>query len=431
MNSDLSILFIHYHYPPVKNSGVYRNYYLSDALSKLTRKCFVITSDNSKVLPVEPLPINPDIEVFPCFTCDYRTISGRLSKAGTTKHGAQFSEHKKDSPIAQFLLRVQRSFPFNLLLAEGSILYIFNAYFTAKRLIRQHNIKVVFSSFMPYADHIIARMLKGKFPQLIWIADFRDLQVEPIYKNTLGPGFQKKVEKFLLQKADIITTVSDGISAKMKEIHSNVHTITKGVTLRPVLSSFNHFTIHYSGSLFLDYRDPRPLFRVMNKLLLDQKLDVNKVRFIYAGKDGKRMSLWAAENGLESIFVNKGMLPREVALEYQSKSHINLLLTSASEEHTGLLTGKLFEYIEAGREILCWIKGSKDQEIERMFDDYGLGSVLYKRDDLEAYIISKYREWIETGEVRSHHKRVKIMQELSWEHQAGKVLQLIENCSKS
>jgi glycosyltransferase involved in cell wall biosynthesis len=255
--------------------------------------------------------------------------------------------------------------------------------------------------------------------------------VEPIYKNTLWPGFQKKVEKFLLQKADTVTTVSDGISAKMKEIHPDVHTITKGVTLRPVQSSFDHFTIHYSGSLFLDYRDPRPLFRVMHKLLSSQKMDLNKVRFIYAGKDGQRMSLWAAEKGLEPIFVNKGMLPRYEALDYQSKSHINLLLTSASEEHTGLLTGKLFEYIEAGREILCWIKGSKDQEIEKMFDDYGLGSVLFKEDDLEAYVIQKYREWIETGEVRTHHKQEKIMKELSWEHQAGKVLQLIENFRKS
>lgn len=431
MNSEFSILFIHYHYPPVKSSGVYRNYYLSDALSKLIGKCFVITSDNSKVLPVEALPVNPDIEVFPCYTCDYRTISGRLSTAGTKKHGAQFSEHKKDSPITQFLLRIQRSFPFNLFLAEGSILYIFNAYFTAKRLIRQHNIKVVFSSFMPYADHIIARMLKNKFPHLIWIADFRDLQVEPIYKNTVWPGFQKKVEKYFLQKADIVTTVSDGISAKMKEIHPAVHTITKGVTLRPAQTSFDHFTIHYSGSLFLDYRDPRPLFGVLNKLILEQKMELNKVRFIYAGKDGQRMSKWATENGLKSVFINKDMLSRNEALEYQNKSHINLLLTSASGEHTGLLTGKLFEYIEAGREILCWIKGSRDAEIEKMFKDFGLGSVLYNEDDLEAYMLLKYKEWNDTGEVRSYNKQDKIMQELSWEHQAGKVLQLVENYSKS
>ena len=176
------------------------------------------------------MPIHPKIIVKESFTLDYRRIiawvTGRNEKAG-----AQFSEQTKESLFIAWLIKLQRSFPFNIFLAEGSFFYILISYRKAVNIIRQQDVNVVFSSFMPYADHIIAWMLKRKFPQLIWIADYRDLHVEPIYKNVLWPDFQKKVEKLILNKADVVTTVSDGLSQKMSALHHHVHTITKGCLL--------------------------------------------------------------------------------------------------------------------------------------------------------------------------------------------------------
>lgn len=418
---DSRFLFIHYHYPPIKNSGVYRNYYLSTAITDKSGESFLITTNNRKILPNEPLLLHPKMKRYEAFTFDYRKVVSMFTSK-KSRSGAQFSEKVKESFLAGWLIKMQRSFPFNILFAEGSIIYIIHGYFKAKNLIKTKGVNVVFSSFMPYADHMIAWLLKRRFPQLVWIADFRDLQVEPIYKNVLWPKFQNKVEKFILSKADVVTTVSDGISKKMRGIHHNVHTITKGVEIRESKDSFDKFTIHYSGSLFQNFRDPRPLFHALADLIEEQRIDKDKISMIYAGKDGALMTQWATESNIVDVFINKGMLTRADAMDIQDKSHINLLLTSASEEHTGLLTGKLFEYIEAGREILCLIKGSKDIEIETMFEKYHLGSVMYNEIQVKKYILDKYNEFIRTGGVNSSQKRDEIIRDMSWQRQADRVL---------
>ncbi|MBK9255890.1 MAG: hypothetical protein IPM42_10415 [Saprospiraceae bacterium] len=422
--NDKKFLFIHYHYPPIRSSGIYRNYYFSDALTKLVGRNYLITTDNRNYLSIETLPINPNISIQEVFTLDYRRTLALFQK-GKGKSETHFKESTKQSFIASWLIKLQRSFPFSIFLAEGALIYIILGYFKGKKLVEKEGINVLYSSFMPYADHIIAYLLKRRYPQLIWVADFRDLQVEPIYKNTFFPDFQRKTEKYLLRKANVVTTVSEGISAKMRQLHSNVHTITKGVALREPTEYFDKFTIHYSGSLFLDFRDPRPLFKALFNLLKDDKIDKNKVCFLYAGKDGTRISQYSDECGINPIFEDKGMVSRIEALDMQNRSHINLLLTSASDEHTGLLTGKLFEYIDSGREILCLIKGSKDEEIEKMFDSYGLGSVIYDEITVTNYVLEKYEEWLNTGEVISHQEKEKIVNEMSWQCQAEKLLALI------
>lgn len=421
---DNCFLFIHYHYPPIKNSGVYRNYYLSTAISDKCTASYLITTDNRKILPNESLPLHSRMQRFEAITFDYRKVISLL-KGKKNQSGAQFSEKTKASFFASWMIKIQRSIPFNIFLAEGSIFYIIHAYFIGKRLIRTKNINIIYSSFMPYSDHIVAWMLKKKFPSLIWVADFRDLHVEPIYKNVIWPNFQKKVEKFILGNADVVTTVSDGISQKMMALHQNVHTITKGVDIRTSKIGFDKFTIHYSGSLFQQYRDPKPLFNVLAGLIKEHKINKDKICFLYAGKDGSLMQQWAGTCGISDVFVNKGMLSRNEAIEIQDKAHINLLLTSASDEHAGLLTGKLFEYIEAGKEILCFIKGSRDKEIETMFTKFQLGIVLYDEDKIREYILKKYNEYIKTGEVKANHLQDAILQNMSWERQADRVFDLV------
>ena len=421
------ILFLHYHYPPIKNSGVYRNYFLSHALLRYIDNTYLFTTSNQNILPNEELPISNKIHLQVIPTFDYRTLVSYFGKTRKTNLGNQFSETSKSSFFFQKLIQFQRSFPFNIFFAEGSIIYILFAFFKAIPLIKNKKINIVYSSFMPYADHIIAWMLKKRFPHLIWVADFRDLHVEPIYKNVLWPKFQQKVEKYLLQKADIITTVSEGISKKMSELHQNVHTITKGVDLREPQDLFDKFTIHYSGSLFRDFRNPKPLLSAISQLLQSKEILSDDITFLYAGKDEATLRTWVQEYDLMEIFDSRGLIDRNPAIEMQNKSHINLLLTSASLEHTGLLTGKLFEYIEAGREILCLINGAKDSEIENLFQKYKLGVVAYNENNIKEYIQHKYNEWKMTGSVKSYHDKEGLKNNLSWDIQAKKLYNIICN----
>ena len=420
--SERQILFIHYHYPPIRNSGIYRNYFLSSTLACVVEKCFLITTDNRKYLPNEELPLDPKIRRFEAFTLDYRSLIGWI-RGSQSKAGAQFSEDTKKSKLTTWLIKVQRSFPFNLFLAEGSLIYIIRSYFIGSKLVKEHKIDVVFSSFMPYADHFVAFLLKRKFPHLIWVADFRDLHVEPIYKNTIWVPFQYYMEKKILSKANLVTCVSEGISKKMRNLHKNVITLTKGVEIKNQLIQFEKFTISYSGSLFLDFRDPKIVFQALNELLSEGKINCEKIQLMYAGKDSKSMQYNVDSAGLGKYFVDKGFVSR-----IQLRSHINLLLTSSSTEHQGLLTGKLFEYFEAGNPVICVIKGVYDDEIESIFDELNAGFIVYHKSDIEglkSFIMQKYNEWLLSGKVKSTLNKTLLQKKYSWKGQAQKLIEAI------
>ncbi len=418
------ILLIHYHYPPLKNSGVYRNYFLSQAFAENGMQVHVITSSNVGRLPTDPLPIHRNIQVHTVPVLDYRTLAFWIS--GTKKKGAQFSENAKQGKTVRWLMRVQRSFPFQLFMAEGGILYIFAAYFKAISILKKQNINVIYTSFMPYADHWVGWLLKKTFPQMRWVADFRDLHAEPIYRNVIWPGFQRRFEKWLLRPADLVTTVSEGISAKMKLLHPHVLTVTKGLTKRPAKEKYPQFTIAYTGSLFLEFRDPTPVFKALQRLFAEGKMDARETRWLYAGKDGAKMQSKAAESGIKQIFVDAGYVSRGEATDIQDRSHVNVLLTSASPGHTGLLTGKLFEYLEANTPVLCLVKGCRDPEIEQLVHIFQCGKVLVDspagEQELQEFLLTQYQSWKYQLPSGYHFLSDKLQAENSWQSRANSIL---------
>lgn len=426
-------LFIHYHYPPVRNSGVYRNYFLSGALSNLTGPADLITSDLHRVSQREELPEHAQIKRHEVFAPDYRRIAAWLGGSQTNK-GARFSETRKKSALIQWIIRVQRSFPFNILLAEGGIIYIVLAYIRACSIIRKEKPTVVLSSFMPYADHIIAFLLKRTFPSIYWVADFRDLHIEPIYKNTIWPGFQRAMEQRILRRANLITCVSEGISQKMRLYGRPTLTLTKGIEARSGVTPYETFTLAYTGSLFLQYRDPRPIFLAIRALVNDGSISEADIRFVYAGKDSEQMHAWAQECNMCQQYRDLGFLPRNESMHVQDASHINVLLTTASREHQGLLTGKLFEYFEAGNPILCLIQGEKDTEIEGMFSSLNAGIVVYDDanaiNNLKEFILLRYKDWKQTGAIQRTLHSEMLIKEYSWQHQANKLLEAIHASGK-
>lgn len=428
MVNPTSVLFIHYHYPPLKNSGIYRNYFLSSSIADLTHHCSVITSDNRKYLPTEEMPIHPRVTVHEVTTLDYRRLIAWM-KGKKSKAGAQFSEGTKKSFWMLWAIKIQRSFPFNIFLAEGGLFYIINAYIKACQTIREGNIGIVYSSFMPYADHIVAYCIKRTFSQIHWVADFRDLHVEPIYKNTIWVPFQYWIEKKILAKADLVTCVSDGISHKMRRLHPNVMTLTKGVSKSEgTVLQYDKFTISYVGSLFLDFRDPSLVFRALCELIIEGVLDKSKIQILYAGKDSVSMEEKIRQATLEDIYEDRGMVTRAVAMDIQCRSHINLLLTSSSPDHQGLLTGKLFEYFEAGNPIICLIKGVYDPEIEDIFNMLHAGCIIYDPGNIEPlknFITTKYLEWIATSKVQPTIDTTVLLQNFSWKGQAEKLISAI------
>lgn len=411
MKANKDILCLHYYFPPVRSGAVLRNYYFSQAFSKYFKSVHVVTSNNAQTREQEHLDLPSNLHRYEVKTLDYRSLK-------------RFSTHKptgtKSSSTFQFLTKIQKTLPFHFVIGEGSLVYIYSAYQKAKELIRKNNISMIYSSFMPYADHLIAFLLKRKFPNLIWVADFRDLQVEPMYKNIYLEGTNRRIEHFLLSNVDLITTISSPF-ADYLSIYGPTLSVPKGVNVRTYNKLLNdQFKIVYTGHLAGQFRDGKYLINALK--ILNNKYP-NKFQFIYAGRDGNSWKKWFEEKGIIDLFIDRGFLSRNDTLKLQEESDLLLLLTSSTPEYKGVFTGKLFEYLETKSPIINIINGIQDEVFEQLFNELNAGIIIYNNEPINTLI-----EYIEGVYIGSNimNKNIDILKnKYTWDYRARSILKAV------
>lgn len=391
------------------------------AFAKKFREVSVVTSSNSTKLMQEVMPTEPNIRIYQAYTFDYRTV------AGIRTQNNHWSEDQKNNRLYYFISRLQKTLPFHFVIGEGGFIYIYNAFRKGKSIINSGGVDVIYSSFGPYADHLVAYMLKCKFPSIKWIADFRDLQVEPLYKNVFLNKWQRKIEKRLLQKADIVTTVSQGLAYHLKKYGRTTLAISRGVQRRlKSKKTYDKFTICYTGSLYRQFRDATYFFEELARLVHSEYISPDEVQFLYAGRDSAQFQIWIDEYRLGKIYKDLGLLSKAATWEVQNQSHLQLLLTTSTTEWNGVLTGKLFEYLESGNGIIVLVKGVRDLEFERLMQDTGAGSVFYdppiEKQDLNGYLLDQYVSWKNTGSIAMEINTTFLEDQMSWSYQAEKML---------
>ena len=243
-------------------------------------------------------------------------------------------------------------------------------------------------------------MLKRRFPHLCWIADFRDLPVEPHYQQQYLPNLHKNIYSYFFKKAKVALTVSAGLAKELNLYNDNIEVVMNGIEddylfPKPVIvSSFN---IVYTGSLFLEERNPNPLFIALNNLIKKGLVDSNLIKIVYAGKDGQSWNQLTSQWQLNEITINKDLISSEESRILQQEACINLLLTMASEKLQGILTGKYIEYLKAGSPILAIVKNQNDKFLENELQELKAGISVSDQDEslfnIENFILEKFQNW--------------------------------------
>lgn len=254
---------------------------------------------------------------------------------------------------------------------------------------------VVVSSFGPAADHLIANDMKASNPDLLWVADYRDLWSQRVTGlNISERTLQHECEIELAtvgKRADLITTVSHDLVRQLQELHHKSVTyapngfdidredVERRVTGKCEIESTNPIRIVYTGIIYPKLRDPTPLFDVLASLRADGSLGKCNITVDFYGSR-IAMARELARNARYAPFIRiKGHVPRKQALSAQQSADFLLLLESPEEAARGVLTGKLFEYMVSGRPILC-VGSRPDFEIGRVLSETGTGWVMPHQD---------------------------------------------------
>ena len=421
------ILFLLYYFPPIKSIAVNRNFSIVKHLRPLFSNSFVFTTRNNRFLPQEHRNTEgvPTTEIT---TFDYRTLTHWLSRNRTEVH---HNEAVKQRPFVHFAIRLLDSFPFNLLFHEGGILYSLICFFKGFRLIKKQGITHIYSSYRPYSDHFTAYLLTFFFPKLIWIADFRDLHIDPLYQMPLVKPVQHWFNRQILKRATCLTTVSEGLAFHLKKYHKNVFVLRNGVEISPVSiqkNSLQKFTIGYTGAMFLEERSPKLLLEVVRQLADERILTPDNFEILYAGKDTAIWNEWIKKYDLSFFFNSKGNVSSTEAKEIQNSVHINLLLTSALPNYGGVMTGKFYEYLAAQKPIIVLINGAQDIEFEAVMSNLNAGCVVYNDrsfDPLKAFILTHFSTFQKTGHIEPTI-RVEQLKTMNWAFQLEELMHKIE-----
>ncbi len=414
-----NLLFISYYFPPIHSVASLRNYYFALHLANHFKSATVLTTSNQKIFPKQEFPTD-NLDIIPVPTFDYRTLFHLIYSNKSIHH----QEESKRNPFIRFLLKLNDSLPFSIVLGEGGAWYILNAYFKALKTIEKNGVVYCFSSFRVAGNHIISSLLKRRFPNLVWIADFHDLPYDDFRKNAFFPKLQIWFWKKILKNADKVITVSEGLAATLRVWHPNVQVIRDGIveraSLQPVDKDF--FIINYTGSVYNNAQNADALWHTLTELIQGKKIDVSTLKIRYAGKDSSLFRSWLKPFQLEQYLEDRGLVSREEAMEMQETASINLLLTWSFGTSKGIVTGKIYEYLSARRPILLLINGEQDVEMENWFDEMQCGEVFYngesRNDSLKQFLVDLYKY----RNLRNDFTSTLKTNTLSWGNQVVQVL---------
>jgi glycosyltransferase involved in cell wall biosynthesis len=387
-------LFLLYHYPPLPGISPKRNYLISSEISKRAAFSLIFTATGSYQLNETELPAL--VQKIPAF--DYRYFIRKKNKSGAV------TDKSKKGKWIQRMIRLMNTFPFTILIGEGGPVYLAHTIVKGHRAIRKHKITHIYSAFRPFTDHFAAFILKKLNPHVFWIADFRDLMVDPYFNKIYYEKFHHKLFKRVFRKADLITTVSDGLAAQLMSFNQKVITIKNGIATFPVNLSENacpHFTIAYTGSMYLNQKNARPLFDALKSLIDEGKIIPEHIRIIYAGKDSFYWKEMAATYDFSPMLELRGDLSSTEAMMIQKQACINVLLSISSHELTGILTGKMVEYFEAGSPVLAIVVNQVDPELETCLQELHIGKSFSDQPSdlsgIKKFILDEYVHWQNTG----------------------------------
>lgn len=269
---------------------------------------------------------------------------------------------------------------------------------------------VVISTFDPLWPHMVARGLKERNRNLVWVADFRDPVFGPSrFEEDAARGWAAEVT----QTADVVLYVGeDGNGSLDIPAECPVMQLSNGFDADDVPRGSNRnvdkFRITYTGTLYSEEKCVQnliSLFFLIQEMIDSCLLDASDVEFVYAGSTPSAFDAQIEAAGpLSFAHKNLGLIPRGDALKLQQSSALLSIATWNTSEQQGVATGKVWEYLMSGVPIVGTCTGEvPNSRMKEILED-SHGGVMLEECEVERdtpsvveFIRQKYAEWKRTG----------------------------------
>ena len=260
-----------------------------------------------------------------------------------------------------------------------------------KRLFPTWRPELIYSTALPFSSHVVAARL-AKAAGCPWAGEFRDLFSGNPYKELWRSRerVDTALERRTMATAAAVVSVSPPMTEYLAQLHGKpAATIMNGFdpadsARAPDLSGDLDpamVTIIYTGIVYPGRRDPRVLFEALRKLGPERsRFDVR-----FYGQSLDAVMATAQRTGVGDVVRTFAPVPYLTSLGLQKAADILLLLLWDSPLEKGVLTGKLFEYVGAGRPVLSL--GCTEGAAAAIVDAHKLGLATNDVDAVARFLL--------------------------------------------
>jgi len=398
------ILIITYYWPPAGGPGVQRWLKFAKYLPESGWKPVIYTPENpSYPLLDESLlkDVPQNLEIIKTKIWEPYQLAEKLNKSNKKFKAGQFDVGKNQSWKSKLSIWVRGNF----FIPDARVFWVKPSVKFLEQYLKENKIDVVVTSGPPHSLHMIGLGLKEKFPNLKWIADFRDPWTEISYYKHLkltksSDRKHRQLESAVFKKADITLATSYTDAENFRKAGANVVCITNGFDEEAkkqkseiVKGQKNEtFTLSYIGVLE-QLRNPENLWKVLDELIKENKDFANSFTLKFAGRVDDKILQFIENSSLKDHLLNLGYIPHDKAVEEMANSSLLLITNFPNESSKGIIPGKIFEYLATGKQIISF--GPDEADVSRILTETGAGKHFAYQDSkaVKEFILRKFELW--------------------------------------
>lgn len=422
------VLIISYYWPPAGGPGVQRWLMFSNFLPKFGWAPTVYIPENPSYPQLDEsllAKVPEDIEIWKQPIWEPYRLAEKFSAKNRQYKGGRF----ESTPGTGWKNRLSVWVRGNFFIPDARRFWVKPSLRFLAKKIREEGIEAITTTGPPHSLHLIGLGLKKQFPEMPWVADFRDPWTQISYHEhlQLTPYARRRhltLEKKVLQTADLVLATSYTDADNFRKLGAKAETLTNGFAGEPVLAKTQKdgkpFTISYVGILE-QLRNPVALWQALGEMIREEPSLAGQVKLQFAGTVDAAVLKTVEDYIPQENLENRGYLSHQASQEVMRSSDLLLLTNFPAERSAGIIPGKLFEYLASGNPILS--VGPPKADVAKILEETCAGEhfLYHQKEEMKAYLRA-----LISGE-SSMERNVAAIAQFSRERLTGKLAALLDN----
>ncbi len=389
----MRVLVITYYWPPAGGSGVQRWLKFVKYLKHFDIEPVVYTVANPNYPVSDPsleAEVPAEVEILRQAIWEPNSI---LNK-GSQKKSAGFLE--QNTSMIGSLMKYVRA---NFFIPDARKFWVTPSVNYLYKYLQNNTIDAVITTGPPHSVHLIGLKLKERLA-IKWVADFRDPWTEidyfhhlPLTRRSIAK--HHRLEKEVITRADAVVVVGNTMADSYKKLNPKTYVITNGYDSTNEVEQTSldtKFSLVHIGMLNAD-RNHEILWQALDELCRSNPTFKEDLQITFIGKTTDGVQESAKQYHLEDCCHFIDYVDHNEVQKYQRAAQVLLLLVNRVPSAKGIITGKIFEYLQARRPILAIAPEDGDLAEIIKATDAGICIDFNAKEALKESILNWYNQY--------------------------------------